>query len=201
MEISDYAHYAVLLSLQLKRNLRLRSLHCFASLLLKWNIWLRSLRCFTSLTTPTTLPFFAIVKTKSVTTLTTLFQFTIAKMKYLTTLAKVFLLLLLLKWILWLRSLHCFTSLLLTLEIALPSPTLLLSLTHQIVFPRNFSISIKFVCATVIWLLGSSVESYMLYYPLYLRWNECLFWNTNQFTAEFMISITRGVSLWNRHCY
>ena len=142
-------------------------------LLLKWILWLRSLRCFTSL---------------------------------------------LLKWYLWLRSLHCFTFTTIKIKslttlttlfyFTTINPidrttitTLLCSFIHQIVFPRNFSVSIKFVCATVISLLGSSVESYMLYYPLYLRWNECRFWNTNQFTAEFMISITRGASLWNRRCY
>ena len=92
MEISDYAHYVVLLLLLLKRNL-----------------WLRSLRCFTSLTMLTTLSLFTTVKMKSLTALTTLLQFTITKMKYLNTLTMVFLLSLLLKWYLWLRSLHCFT--------------------------------------------------------------------------------------------
>ena len=79
-----------------------------------------------SLTTLTTLFYFTTVKMKFLTTLTTLFQFTITKAKYLTTLTTVFLFSLLLKLILWLHSLRCFTSLLLSL---------LLSLIHQIVFP------------------------------------------------------------------
>ena len=35
----------------------------------------------------------------------------------------------------------------------------------SIFLPRNFSVSIKFVCATVRTLSGSSMKSYMLYYP------------------------------------
>ena len=162
MEISDYAHYIVLLLLLLKRHL-----------------WLRSLRCFTSLTMLTTLSLFTTVKMKSLTALTTLFQFTITKMKYLNTLTMVFLLSLLLKWYLWLRSLHCFTFTAIKMTslttfttrfcFITTNPkdrailtTLLLSLMK---LPRNFSVPIKFVCATVISLSGNSVESYMLYYP------------------------------------
>ena len=85
--------------------------------------------------------------------------------------------LLLLKWILWLRSLHCFTSLLLTLEIALPSLRCPYLLSTEYFFPRNFSVSIKFVCATVISLSGSSVESYMLYYPVMLLFGKLPQWN------------------------
>ena len=48
-EISDYANYPVLFSLLLKWNLWLRSLRCFTSVLLKGNLWLQSLRCFTSI--------------------------------------------------------------------------------------------------------------------------------------------------------
>ena len=73
MEISDYAHYAVLLSP-----------------LLKWNIWLRSLRCFSSLTTLTTLFYFTTIKMKYLTTLTTLFYFIAIKMKYMTALTTLF---------------------------------------------------------------------------------------------------------------
>ena len=101
MEISDYAHYAVLLSP-----------------LLKWNIWLRSLRCFSSLTTLITLFNFTTIEWKSLTTLTTVFHFISIKMKYLTTLTTLFfftdfthyavLLSPLLKWNIWLR---CFSSL------------------------------------------------------------------------------------------
>ena len=66
MEISDYAHFAVFLSLLLKWNLWLRSLHCFTSLLLKWYLWLPWLHCFT----------FTTIKMKSLTMLTALFYFT-----------------------------------------------------------------------------------------------------------------------------
>ena len=59
MEISDYAHYAVLLSP-----------------LWKWNIWLRSPRCFFSLTTIIMLLYFTTIKFKYLTTLTMLFFFT-----------------------------------------------------------------------------------------------------------------------------
>ena len=70
---------------------------------------------------------------------------------------------LLLKWNLWLHSLHCFASLLRTLKIALSSLRCSYLLSTKL--PRNFSVPIKSVCATVISLSGSSVESYMLCYP------------------------------------
>ena len=131
MEISDYAHYAVLLSLLLKRNL-----------------WLCSLHCFSSLTILTTLFSFTTIKMKYLTMLTPLFFFTEYthyaallhnhKMKYLTTLTTLFfftdythfavllryylmeisdythlnvLFSLLLRWNISLHSLRCFSSL------------------------------------------------------------------------------------------
>ena len=123
MEISDYAHYAVFLHW-------LHTLRCFILLLLKWNIWLCSLRCYTSLTTLTTLFYFTTIKMKYLTTLTSLFYFITIKMKYLTTLTTLFFFTDYIHYAaftsplvngnLWLRSLHCFTSLLLTLDISLP---------------------------------------------------------------------------------
>ena len=58
MKISDFTHYAVLLSL-----------------LLKWNLLLSSLRCFSPLTTLTPLFYFSTIKMKYLTTLSTLFPF------------------------------------------------------------------------------------------------------------------------------
>ena len=71
--LSDYAHYAVLLSRQLK-----------------WNIWLRSLCRFSSVTTLITLFYFTTIKWKSPTKLTTVFYFTTIKIKYLTTFSTLF---------------------------------------------------------------------------------------------------------------
>ena len=110
MEVSDYAHYAVLLSPLLKSN---------------------------------------------ICTLITLSFFTTVKMKYQTTLTTLFLLSLLLRWILWLRPLQCFTLTTIKMKslttfstlfyFTTNNPkyrttltTLLLSLIHQIVFPRKF---------------------------------------------------------------
>ena len=97
MEISDYAHYPVLLSLHLKSNVRPQPLRYITSQLLKLNIWLRSLRCFIlttikmkSATMLTTLFYFSTMKKKSLTTFTTLFYFTSIKMKSLTTLSTLF---------------------------------------------------------------------------------------------------------------
>ena len=120
----------------IKWNLWLCSLCCFTlSLLWKWNLWLYSLHCFTSL---------LLLK----------WNLCLHSLTYFTSLQ--------LKWNLWLRSLCCFTSLLLTQEITLLS--LHCPYPSSIFLPRNFSVSIKFVCATVISPSGSSVESYMLYY-------------------------------------
>ena len=110
----------------------IRSLRCFTSLLLKENLWRHSLRCFTS-----SLPLKWNLWLHSLLCFTSL----------------------LLKRNLWLRSLRCFTSLLLVQDIALRS--LRCSYPSSIFLSRNFSVSIKFVCATVL----SSVESHMLYYP------------------------------------
>ena len=55
---------------------------------------------------------------------------------------------LLLKWNLWVRSLHCFTSLLLTLEIALPSLS-----PGILVFPYNLYVRQQFQCEEVQWSL------------------------------------------------
>ena len=117
----------------------LRSLHSLSSLLLKSNLWLHSLRCFNPL---------------------------------------------LLTWNIWLHSLHCFTFTTVKMKslttittlfyFTTTNPkdrttltTMLLSLIHQIVFPQEFQFFHKFVFATVTSLPGSSVASYMLYYPLF----------------------------------
>ena len=152
MKISDYAHYAVLLSPLLKWNTWLRSLPCLSSLTTLTTLFYFTtikMKClttlttrffftdYTSLTTLTTVSFFTTVKMKSVTTLTTLFQFTITKMK------------------IWLRSLHCFTFTTIKMKslttlttlfyFTTTNPrdrttltTLLLSLIHQIVFHQKF---------------------------------------------------------------
>ena len=111
---------------------------CFTRQLLKWNLWLRWWRCFTSL---------------------------------------------LLKWNLWIHSLHCFTSVLIKwnlwlgslpcfISILLTQETSLLSLRcpypSSNFLSRTFSVSIKFVCATVILLSGRSVEYYMVYYRIFV---------------------------------
>ena len=79
MEISDYAHYAVLLSQLLNESLTtLTALFFFtdythyAVILLNGNLWLRSLRCFSSLTTLTTLFYFTTTNPRDHTSLTTL---------------------------------------------------------------------------------------------------------------------------------
>ena len=114
-------------------------------------LWLRSLRCFTSLLILTTLlsdyAHFAVLLRYlpslrySLTAFTTLFYFTTYPL-YAT---------------LWLCTLDCFNSLL-TLTTVLSS--------SKYFSPRNFSVFIKFVCATVSSLSGNLVESYMLYYPV-----------------------------------
>ena len=76
-----------------------------------------------SLTTLTTLFYFTIIKMKSLATAITLFHFTTIKMKSI-------------------RSLRYFTSLLLTREIALPSPTLLLP--YKYFFHQNLQCFYKF---------------------------------------------------------
>ena len=101
------------------------------------------------LPTLTTLFYFTTIKMKSLTTLTTLFYFTTIKMKSLTTLTTLF----------------KFTTIDPRDRTTVTTPTL----SIKYFFPtRNFSVSMKFVCATVISPSGSSVESYMLYYPLSL---------------------------------
>ena len=156
-----------------------------------------------SLTALTTLCYFIAIKKKSLTTLTTLFYFTTINIKSLTKLTTLFATIpikiksltgpptlfyqkfmqnfwlcllrclnsLLLKWNLGLSSIGCFTLLQLTLDIALLS--LWCSYPSSIFLLRNFSVTIKDVCATVISLSGSSVESYMLYYPKFQRYLGC----------------------------
>ena len=58
---------------------------------------------------------------------------------------------------LWLRSLRSFISLL-TITMVLSS--------SKYFFLWNFSVFIKFACATIVSPSGSSVEPYMLYYPI-----------------------------------
>ena len=131
-----------------KWDLLLRSLRLFTSLLLKWNLYLHLLHSFTSL----------LLKWKNLCTFNTLFHFTTIKIKlstlntlfYFTTIKVICSLL-------WLCSLRCVTSLLLTREMKLLS--LRCSDLSSIFFPRNFSVSLKFVCETVISPPGSSVES------------------------------------------
>ena len=120
-----------------KWNLWLCSLPCFTSLVITCNLWLRSLLSFTSL----------LLK----------WNLWLHSLHCLNPLS--------LKWNLWLCSLRCFTSLLLTRGIALLS--LRCSFPSRIFLPRNFNVSIKFICATVISSWGSSVESYVLYYPFF----------------------------------
>ena len=95
---------------------------------------------------------------KSLTTLTTLFYFTAIEMKSLTTVTTLFTSLLL-RWKLWLRSLRCFTSLLSKWNLWLRSLTLFYFTTinprdratiYQVFASRNFSVSIKFICARVV---------------------------------------------------
>ena len=114
-----------------------------------------------SLTMLNTLFYFTAINMKSLTTLTTLFKSITIKMKPLTALTTMFYQNFMQN--VWLHSLRCFTSLLLTRDIAL----LLLRCPYpsSIFLPWNFSVSIKVVYATVISPSGSSVESYMLYYP------------------------------------
>ena len=128
MEISDCAHYALLLSS-----------------LLKWNIWLRSLRCFSLVTALTTLFYFTIVKWKSLTTLTTLFYFHhyqneifdyadyavfLHWLRSLSCLSS-----LLLNGNLWLRSLYCFTFTTIKINHLTTLTTLFSSLTTLTVLP------------------------------------------------------------------
>ena len=142
-----------------KWNLCLRSLHFFTSLLLTWNLWLSSLRCLKSIA----------IKMKSLAALPTLFYQNFMQNLWLWLLRC--LNSLLLKWNLGLSSIGCFTLLQLTLDIALLS--LWCSYPSSIFLLRNFSVSIKDLCATVISLSGSSVESYMLYYPKFQRYLGC----------------------------
>ena len=101
MEISDFAHYSVLISAYAYYAVLLhwlRSLRCLSSLLLKWNIWLRSLRCFTPLLLKRYIWLrslhyftFTIIKKKSLTTFSTLFYFTTFNPRDRTTLTTLFL--------------------------------------------------------------------------------------------------------------
>ena len=132
-------------SLQLKWNPWLRSLCCFTSLLLKLNLWLRSLRYFTSLLWTWNLWLRSLRCFIS----------------------------LLVKWYPWLRSLCCFTLLLdyahYAVYFTIINPRYRTARTKLLIsakyFPRNFSVSIKFLCATVVSPSGISVEPYILYYP------------------------------------
>ena len=91
----------------------LTTLSYFTTVKLKSLTMLTTLFYFTTIKSKslTTLIYFSTIKRKSLTSITTLFHFTTTKMKYLTTLTTVFLLSLLLKWNIWLRSLRCFFSL------------------------------------------------------------------------------------------
>ena len=91
---------------------------------------------------------------KSLTMLTTLFKFTIIKVKSRTKLNRLF----------------YFT----TINPRYRTTVTMMLLSIKYFFSlRNFSVSIKNVCATVICLSGSSVESYMFYYPNFQRYLGC----------------------------
>ena len=113
----------------------------------KWNIWLCPLCCLTSL----------LLKW------------------YLWLCWPLCLTSLLLKWYLWLHSLRYFTSLFLKWYLWLH----LLRCKADIVLPAlrwfsvYFSVSIEFLCATVISRSWISVDSYIVFYPLWLL--QCIY--------------------------
>ena len=86
-----------------------------------------------------------------------------------------------------LRSLLCFT-LLLTLTKPLLSTKCFLS--------RNFSVSIKFVFATVISPSGISVELYMLYYTEYMKPSLIKWQNVLKYPSVFFYTILFDFRLW-----
>ena len=120
----------------------------------------------------------------SLTTLTMLFQFTITKMKSLTTLTTVFLLSLLLKWILWLRSLHCFTFTSIKMK-SLTTLTKLLYFTTTI--PRDRT--------TLATLLLSLIQKFQCFHKICMH--HCNF-PVRKFSGVLHALLPPKKSRWNR---
>ena len=113
-----------------------------------------------SLTTLTALIYFTSIKMKSLTTLTTVFCFTTIKIKLSTLNTLFYFTAIKMISLAMLTTMYYFTTI--NPRDCTTVTTLLLSVKY-IFFPRNFSVSLKFACETVISPPGSSVESYMLY--------------------------------------
>ena len=128
-----------------KWDLLLRSLRLFTSLLLKWNLYLHLLHSFTSL----------LLKWKNLCTFNTLFHFTTIKIK-LSTLNTLFYFTTIKVISLTMLTAMCYFT---TINPRDETTVTTLQLSVKYFFPRNFSVSLKFVCETVISPPGSSVES------------------------------------------